>query len=247
VVSQGCIEDSESKIGVINQNSEKKPNSIKKGVVDVSEYVQIASLGKYEIRRLKFVLFRMKSDKVVIIHSDLSEENAQQIQKEIGGELSVSLQKVDPWNYGEILATALNVAYENRKHRLSFNASLGTRVMTAALLMAGAYSKSPVYLVKEIENQASGIIELQPLKRMMLTTPKKNILKLIIKHKDKQILQKHLPSRASLSASTISGHVGELEQAGYIEKSSTRDGNMLSITNLGQIVLRAARYWKEEK
>ncbi len=213
----------------------------------MAERVQIATMGKYEPERLKFVLFKRKWDKLVILHSSQSKENAEMIKEDIGGQMPVCLKEVNPWDYQDVLATALEVAYKYRKYDLSFNASLGTRVMTVALHMAGAFSNSPVYLVRGEKNDVQGVVELQPIKRMMLTLPKKNILGIINKEKDGCILQKRLGSRAELGASTISGHVNELEKARYITKRRERDGNILCITDLGRIVLRAAGYWKKKK
>lgn len=206
--------------------------------------VQIATMGKYQAGRLSFVLYKREWDELVILHSRLSEQNAKAIKGEVGEQLPVRLEVVDPWNYRDVLAKALDVAYENRKATLNFNASLGTRVMTSALIMAAMFTDSSVFLIREDEGKATDIIEILPIKRTMLSEPKKNILRKLVASANDCILQQDIGSRASLSASTISGHLRELDLAGYITKTSGKMGNTICITRLGKIMLRVAQHWK---
>lgn len=210
------------------------------------ETIQIATIGKYQTGRLEFVLYRKEWSRLVILHTEITKENAEAIKKEAEEHLPVELVQVKPWDYHDVLGTALDVAYNKRNCELGFNPSLGTRVMTSALIMAAMFTNSPVYLVKEDGGEPVGIVEVLPIKRTMLTEPKKNILKKLQSPETGCVSsQRELGTRVSLAASTISGHVRDLEEAGYIQRSREPKGNVICITDLGQIVLRVAQHWKE--
>jgi DNA-binding MarR family transcriptional regulator len=211
----------------------------------MSEKVQIATVGKHETGRLEFVLYRTESDKLIILHTETTKKQAKNIKEKVEKRLPVELVNVEPWDYHDVLGKALDVAYRNRNCDLRFNPSLGTRVMTSALIMAAMFTNSPVYLVKEQNGKPVDIVEVLPIRRTMLTEPKKNILKKLLSEGDCVPSQKELGSRTSLAASTISGHVRDLEDAGYISRSKGSEGNVICITNLGRIVLRVAQHWKE--
>lgn len=212
----------------------------------MTKRVQIATVGKYETGRLNFILIRKEWHRLVLLHTETTKEQARFIKQQVERNIPVDLVPVEPWDYHDVLAKALDTAYTHREYELGFNPSLGTRVMTSALLMAAMFTNSPVYLVKEENGEPVGIVDVLPIKRTMLTKPKKNILKKLLSEKgDCVSSQKELGTRIRLGASTISGHVRDLEEAGYIQRFKKPAGNVLCITDLGRIVLRVAQHWKE--
>ncbi|MBS3793990.1 MAG: MarR family transcriptional regulator [Candidatus Thorarchaeota archaeon] len=209
------------------------------------EKVQIATVGKHETGRLQFVLYRKESDKLIMLHTETTRTQAESIKEKVETRLPVELVSVEPWDYHDVLGNALDAAYRNRACELRFNPSLGTRVMTSALIMAAMFTNSPVYLVKEEEGKPVDVVDVLPIRRTMLTQPKKNILNKLLSERDCVSSQRELGSRTSLAASTISGHVRDLEDAGYVNRSKGPEGNVICITDLGRIVLRVAQHWKE--
>ena len=214
----------------------------------MGKVVHIATMGFHRTQRVDYVIRNCGGNKLVILHSDDTKENAEAVKADIEKSFAVELRPVKPWDYYDILATALEVVYQHRDWEIRFNPSLGTRVMTAALVMAAAYVSAKMYLVIEVEGEEEGVIEIEPIKRETLQKPKKRILEKIVQAGGCISSQKDLGSRMSLGASSISRHVNMLLDWGYIEKRKT-DGTgkkEICITRLGRVVLELSKHWRKE-
>ena len=205
--------------------------------------IHIASLGFHRTQRVDYVIRHVGGNKLVILYSEQNFEQAEAVKDDICQTFTVELKKVDPWDYYDVLNKALEVVLDHFEWNIAFNPSLGTRVMTAALVMAAAYINAPIYLVVESDGEEKGIRKIKPIKREKLTAPKKKILETIISMGGKIASAKELGTRVELGASTISGHLKDLREWRYISSKI----NQISITNLGKTVFRLAKHWETRK
>ncbi|MCF2136438.1 MAG: DUF6293 family protein [Candidatus Thorarchaeota archaeon] len=204
-------------------------------------------MGFHRTQRVDYVIRHFGGNKLVLLHSEDTKDNAEAVKEEIEKAFTVELRPVDPWDYYDVLATALEIVLEHQGWEIRFNPSLGTRVMTAALVMAAAYINAKLYLVIEIQGEEKGVREIEPIKREKLQTPKRKILEKLIEAGGCVESQKDLGSRMELGASSISRHVNMLRDWGYITKDprtgSEKKG--ICITKLGRVVLGLSKHWKE--
>ena len=139
---------------------------------------------------------------------------------------------------------ALSIVAENEAYEIEYNISCGTRVMTSAAYLAALFTDSPVYFVKNVDDEIGDIIMVQPFSVALLSEPKKIILRKLDEAGGKVDSQSELGSRADLKASSISKHLRTLEDAGYIIRTPHGRETKVEITNLGKIVSNLKAYRK---
>jgi DNA-binding MarR family transcriptional regulator len=89
------------------------------------------------------------------------------------------------------------------------------------------------------------IIKVQPVSVAILTEPKKIILQRLEDCGGAVDSQRELGSRADLKASSISKHLNDLEDAGYIIRIDHGRKTRVEITNLGRIVFNLKTFRQE--
>ncbi len=200
--------------------------------------LHIATLGLHQNILVEYVITRRGADKVAIIYTDENKEYLRGLEKRLGEkQVPVISSKVQPWEYYEVLSEILEIVAEHEDYNIEYNGSCGTRIMTSALYLAALFTDSPVYFVKDPGAELKGdIIKVQPVSVALLTEPKKLILQKLEECGGSVDTQRELGSRADLKASSISKHLNDLEDAGYIIRRDYGTKTRVEITNLGRIV-----------
>ncbi len=212
--------------------------------------VQIASLGLKEQQRIKIVLTARACDKLILLHTKDNADEARALLDEIG---KTSIEQpeaveVEPWDYTNVLAKTMEQAIKHKACRLSFNPSLGTRVMSVALFWAAMFTESPIHMVEERDGNPVDVITIHTIGRKKITGPKRRIMKALVlagkdgvgKWKDlKPLLEDNLGVKAD--SPHISRHTKRLREWGYVEVDDT---GRKRITDLGKAVLEASEYWR---
>jgi predicted transcriptional regulator len=207
-------------------------------VVEMRKRLHIATLGLHQNILVEYVITRRGADKVAIIYTDENKEYLRGLEKRLGEkQVPVISSKVQPWEYYEVLSEILEIVAEHEDYNIEYNGSCGTRIMTSALYLAALFTDSPVYFVKDPGAELKGdIIKVQPVSVALLTEPKKLILQKLEECGGSVDTQRELGSRADLKASSISKHLNDLEDAGYIIRRDYGTKTRVEITNLGRIV-----------
>jgi len=200
--------------------------------------LHIATLGLHQNILVEYVITRRGADKVAIIYTDENKEYLRGLEKRLGEkQVPVISSKVQPWEYYEVLSEILEIVAKHEDYNIEYNGSCGTRIMTSALYLAALFTDSPVYFVKDPGAELKGdIIKVQPVSVALLTEPKKLILQKLEECGGSVDTQRELGSRADLKASSISKHLNDLEDAGYIIRRDYGTKTRVEITNLGRIV-----------
>ena len=211
--------------------------------------LHIATLGLYANERIDHVLMKRGADRVVLIYTERNEEEVREIRTRYKSKgIPVESELVDPWRYEEILAKIIEVIIRHPNHEIEFNISCGSRVMAAASHMAAVLTESTVYFVTEREETRIGdLVTVQPLSLNMLTEPKRRILENLQVNGGAVGSQAELGSRAELHAASISRHLKELEQVGYIEREKHGHKKSISITTLGRAILALKNLRRQRK
>jgi CRISPR locus-related DNA-binding protein len=205
----------------------------------------IATLGIHANEKIDYVITKKGADKIGIIYDEINEEEMYKFRNhylELG--VPIVAKKVEPWNYRNILAGILEIATENADYEIEYNVSCGTRVMTAAAHRAAILTDSKIYFVMgDYGDPLEEIVEVQPISVTTLTEPKKNILSKI---DELGIIdsQKQLGSKTELKVASISKHLTELDESGYISRERKGRKNMISLTDLGRAILKIKQYRK---
>jgi CRISPR locus-related DNA-binding protein len=200
---------------------------------------------------VEHVITKRGADKIAIIYTERNEEDLQGIkERHATKRVPVVSRKVPPWDYHEVLSAILEIVTEHEDYDIEFNISCGTRVMTAAAYLAALFTDSPVYFVIDPDKDEIGdVLKVQPISVVLLSEPKKKILKRLEELGGSSKSQRDLGSRVELGASSISKHLNSLDEAGYISRSQNGRKSSVEITNLGRIVLnlktfRKGNVWK---
>ncbi len=215
---------------------------------DIMRVVHIASLGHKEQGRIAYVLQKRGGEKVILVHTPETAGDADHVIKDIlqqHGSYEVEKVCVDGWNYHDVLCKVVEVALRHSDCKLRFNPSLGTRVMTAALITVANFTGSVVYLVKEANEKAVGVIDIYPIQKQSLSPIKKDILEELDKRKAEGIASiGKLAQLVGRSMGSVSGHITQLEKWGYVRTQSENKSRHVWITGLGSAVLRMSKQWK---
>ena len=212
--------------------------------------VQIASFGLKQQQRIKVVITACACDKLVLLHTKDNADEAKALLDEIR---KTSIEhpesvEVEPWDYTNVLAKAMEQAIKHKAWELNFNPSLGTRVMSVALFWAAMFTESPIHMVEEKDGQPVDVITIHTIGRQKITGPKRLIMKaLILAGKDGVVRWKDLQPLledklgAKMNIPNISRHTRHLREWGYVEAGD--DGHK-RITDLGKAVFEASEYWR---
>jgi DNA-binding MarR family transcriptional regulator len=208
--------------------------------------LHIATLGVHANKRIDYVVTKKGADKIALIYTERNEEEMKEfVDQYRKRSIPVLSKKVEPWNYRDILAEILEVAAAHREFEIEYNISCGTRVMTAAAHQAALFTDSKIYFVLGDYDEPLGeIVEVLPLSVTTLTHPKRAILEKIDGYGGKIDSQKQLGTRTSLKVSSISKHLREMEDAGYITRTRNGHRNKVEHTKLGKIMLKIKEYHK---
>jgi DNA-binding MarR family transcriptional regulator len=214
--------------------------------------VQIAAVGKYQHDRLPWLMQLTKADAGILLYSEESKNFANEVKADLqkGGHFDVECHQVNPWDYNEILSIALDCAIHwlKQRYEVAFVPALGSRIMSAALMMAAAQLNKTAYLIKEEKDKAFDVIEIRPLHYKKLTKQKKTILyELMKKECVSAIRQLGTSDELGVSRSTKSGHIRDLEKWGYISLKQIWRSKEVCITHLGKIALKLAEYREFEE
>lgn len=219
-------------------------------MVDLAKRLHIATLGLYRNQLVEHVITKRGADKIAIIYTEKNEEYLEGLVKRLeSNKIPIITKKVPPWKYHEVLSAILEIVSKHEDHKIEYGISCGTRVMTTAAYLAALFTDSPVYFVKNpYADEIEEIIEVQPFSVALLTKPKKKILNGLESHGGSVNSQKDLGSRVELGAGSISRHVKELCDAGYVTRKHDGKKKTIEITNLGKIVrnlkaFRKNRIW----
>jgi len=211
-----------------------------------SKILHIATLGLFANQRVHHVLVRRKADKIAIIYTEKNMDEVGQIRDQYKAQgIEVISEKVNPFEFNEILTKILGIVAEHPDYKLEFNVSCGTKVMTSAAHMAALLTDSPVYFVDSEGDEIGEMRKLQPLSISVLTPPKRRILEELVEKGGTVEAQKELGTRMLLKAASISRHLNNLEAAGYIARGHRVHGKSISITDLGRAVLRIKQIRKQ--
>jgi len=207
--------------------------------------VHITTVGLREIGRVAFAISHEGASAIVLICTPESAEHADRVSREIksmGGQ-QVEIVRVDGWHYDEVLAAALRYAvrYQKKGFSVVFNPSLGTRVMTSALVMAASLLERPLLLIREEQGKPQETIRVEPYQRRRLSPQKTKILRRL---RNGPKSQKELGTRSELHASTISGHVKQLKEWGLVTTRRENRRVMVKMTPLGEIVLLLSEFMR---
>jgi predicted transcriptional regulator len=215
-------------------------------VVEMRKRLHIATLGLHQNILVEYVITRRGADKVAIIYTEDNKEYLKGLEKRLKEkQVPVVSRKVPPWNYHEVLSEILEIVAEHEQYDIEYNMSCGTRIMTSAGYLAALFTDSPVYFVKDPGAEKKGeIIKVQPISVALLTEPKKIILQRLEECGGSVDTQRELGSRADLKASSISKHLNDLEDAGYIIRKDYGTKTRVEITNLGRIVFNLKAFRK---
>ncbi|MBD3407824.1 MAG: winged helix-turn-helix transcriptional regulator [Candidatus Lokiarchaeota archaeon] len=210
--------------------------------------VQVVSVDTGNFEAVQCILLQRKCSIVVFVHSAELREYVLQIKNDFRKLVDTDSYQVQPVDYHDILSTLLDIAYLYRESEVHFAPCSSNQIMVTAFCMAAQYSESILHLTvlgKPADSQYH-LVDLFPKKRQMLTKPKKNILKQILSKPNEQITSnKELGSRTDLEASSISEHVRDLRDAGYVEVQKHGRRRITRITALGKVILKIAQQWQE--
>ncbi len=203
--------------------------------------LHIATLGLHANERIEHMVMKRGADKVVLFYTERNKDEVKEFVSRFSrAGIPTETVIIPPWDFQMILAKILETIVENEEYdEIEFNASCGTRVMTAASYVAAVHSDAMLLVISEDETTVlKEIIEIQPFSKITLTRPKRRILEQLVELGGTVYSQKELGTRAELEASSISRHVRDLEQVGNITRKRMGRQKLISITPLGRIVLR---------
>lgn len=212
----------------------------------MSKRLHIATVGIHANERIDYVVTKKGADKIALVYSEKNAEDAESIRIMFveRGLKAVSV-KVEPWDYHCILARILEIAVDHLNYEIEYNVSCGTRVMTAAAHQAALLTDSKVYFILgDYDEQLDKIVDVQPISVIVLTEPKRNILARIDALKGQVSSQKELGSRTRLKVSSVSKHLRELEDSGYITRERCGRATSVRLTGLGRVILKLKQYKK---
>ncbi len=228
--------------------------------------VMIATLGRNEQGRIAFVMNRRGADALVIMCTRETHNDAERIRDEIleKGHMPIEIVQVEPWRFDDVLFKAVKTVNtymleqegqdNDEEVEFAFNPSLGTRIMSAALYAAAAFTKSVIHLVKEDgKGHAIDVVDVFPITREQLSPPKKRVLESLSSLKDERGNYEWCPSigrlakTVRLGMSATSDHVSTLHDWGYVETEKVGNTKKVRITKLGNAVLEMTRIWKAQE
>lgn len=208
--------------------------------------LHIATLGLNRNDLVGYVIRKRPVDNVALVHTSENWDDMEKlkIENESSG-IPVETVEVMPWDYSNVLARILEVVSRYETHRLEFNPSCGTRVMTAAAYMASLMTDAPVYFVTDPQEDGFGdVIQILPMSFAMLSEKRRKFLKEIGGQVGAINSYREIKDATDLSISQISKHVRSLEKVGYVKVSRRGKESYVQTTDLGQIIINMKTYRK---
>ncbi|TXT54953.1 MAG: hypothetical protein BAJATHORv1_50206 [Candidatus Thorarchaeota archaeon] len=215
----------------------------------MKQAVQIVPLESENEAIIRSLVWQRRCNYLVLVHDHELRELALNIKGEFDSLADTTTCQVQPFDYHDILANLLEIALIYRDYDLHFSPCTKNQIMVVAFSMAAQFSNSRLHLLSQQSTHSKlpvQILDLTLVTRQKLTEPKKNILKQLLDECGGHVKSlRELGTRAELAASSISEHIRDLIEAGYVQVKRTGRTKTTWITQLGKVILRIAQQWQD--
>ncbi|UJG40385.1 MAG: DUF6293 family protein [Candidatus Heimdallarchaeum aukensis] len=160
--------------------------------------------------------------------------------------INCTLVEVDKFDLEDVVVKILSIIKKNIGNRIHINITGGTKIMSSAGVIAGFFSGSEIYYIKEPKNNdplSDRIIKL-PIPKVQLDDIKDNakkILTLILERGGKICsANSEISDVLNIRPQLVSYYINKLEKENLIENKKEGRNNIIKLTNAGRF---AAKYF----
>jgi DNA-binding MarR family transcriptional regulator len=187
---------------------------------------------------LEQFIVRRPVDEIIVFHaSGYTDQADLLVEKYHSLGLSATRALIEHISFPNALSEILQTLNERRfdDHTIEFSITCNNTIMTLASCIAAILLRAPIFVPEKNSLQP---IKLQPSHFVTLTSTKRRILEFVDNYST-PVLQSDISRNTSITRSCVSRHLRDLEQANYVVRASRGRQKIVSLTELGQIVLHS--------